>query len=271
LPAPIRPNVRYGSEPRHPRHSGGAELLRSRRAPEQSEQALCSPAIHRGAGNPVTIATTYDESGGLSCVLCDLPESSFAAAYFRIGKSAIRDCLIGNGRAEASVMYGRILTLLAVLAIALFVPVTAFSQANAVDLTNIFVNGGIAVDRLLVYQIGDIVLIRGRTGDPAMAAEAGRFAVRSGYRRVANLIEIVPGIGDVGIEIVARRLLEMSRELEGCTFQIDSTGGILRLRGQVAHEMQKGFAIRLVGRIDGVREVQSALTLPAAEDVKGRS
>jgi BON domain len=170
-------------------------------------------------------------------------------------------------------MYARILKLLAVLAIALFVPVTAFSQVNAVDLTNIFVKGGITVDRLLVYEIGDIVLIRGRTGDPEMAAEAGRFAVRSGYHRVANLIEIVPGIGDVGIEIVARRRLEMSRELEGCSFQIDSTGGILRLRGQVAHEMQKGFAIRLVGRIDGVREVQPALTLtlPSAEDAKGRS
>lgn len=164
-------------------------------------------------------------------------------------------------------------TLLAILATMLLAPVTVFGQKEAVDLTSVFVAGGVTVDRLLVYQIGDIVLIRGRTGDPEMAAEAGRFAVRSGYRRVANLIEVVPGIGDVGIEMVARHRLEMSRELEGCTFQIDSTGGILRLRGQVVHEMQKGFAVRLVGRIDGVREVKSALTLalPATEREKGRS
>lgn len=154
-------------------------------------------------------------------------------------------------------------TLLAFLAIILFVPVTAFGQTDAVDLTSIFVDGGVTIDRLRVYQIGDIVLIRGRTDDPAMAAEAGRFAVLRGYRRVANLIEIVPGIGDVEIERLARYRLEMARELAGCRFQIDSKGGILHLRGQVAREMQKNFAVHLVGRIDGVREVQSALTLQA--------
>jgi len=154
-------------------------------------------------------------------------------------------------------------TLLAFLPILMFVPAIAFGQSDAVDLTTIFIAGGVTVDRLLVYQIGDIVLIRGRTDDPAMAAEAERFAVSRGYRRVANLIEIVPGIGDAGIEGLARHRLEVAHELVGCSFQIDSRRGIFRLRGQVAHEVQKDIAIQLVGRIDGVREVQSTLTLPA--------
>jgi len=161
-------------------------------------------------------------------------------------------------------------TLLAFLAIIMFVPLTAFGQTDAVNLTTMFVAGGVTIDRLLVYQIGDIVLIRGRTDDPAMAAEAGRFALGRGYLRVANLIEIVPAIGDAAIERLARYRLETARELAGCSFRIDSEGGILRLGGQVAHDSQKDFAIHLVSGIDGVREVKSALTLPVPEGAKRR-
>ncbi len=154
--------------------------------------------------------------------------------------------------------------LLAVLII-LFVPMISLGQTDVVDLTASFVAGGVTIERLLVYQVGDIVLIRGRTGDPAMAAEASLFAVRSGYRRVANLIEILPEIGDDGIETLARHRLEMSRELAGCTFQIDSQNGIVRLDGRVRHEIQKGFAVHLIGKIDGVKAVRSALALPGPD------
>ncbi len=159
--------------------------------------------------------------------------------------------------------------LLALLTIVMFFPVTTLGQTDALDLTAIFVAGGITIDRLLVVQINDIVLIRGRTSDSAMAAEAGRFAVRRGYSRVANLIEIVPAIGDPGIETLARRRLEMALELAGCTFQIDSRAGILRLSGQVTHEIQKDFAIQMMARIDGVREVQSLLTMRITKSRSG--
>src|SRR5437763_16483037 len=52
------------------------------------------------------------------------------------------------------------------LAVALLVPAAAYSQADPVNLTAVFVDGGVTIDRLLVYQFGGIVLIRGRTGDP---------------------------------------------------------------------------------------------------------
>jgi osmotically-inducible protein OsmY len=152
---------------------------------------------------------------------------------------------------------------LALLGFAMFVPITAFGQADAVDLTATFVNGGVTVESLLVVQIGGIVVIRGRTGDAGMAAEAGRLAASRGYRRVANLIEIVPGLGGDAVESVARRQLEMARELEGCRFQIESVDGIVRLRGQVKREVQKDFAMHMMSKIDGVKEVHSELTLPA--------
>jgi osmotically-inducible protein OsmY len=149
------------------------------------------------------------------------------------------------------------------LAVVLFVPLAAYGQVDAVDITAAFVTGGVTIDRLLVYQIDGIVLIRGRTGDPLMAAEAGRFAARAGYRRVANLIEIVPALADAELVRGALRELEMARQLGGCRFQIDSAGGIVRLRGQVTREVQKDLAVHLIVKIDGVKEVRSELTLPA--------
>ena len=150
---------------------------------------------------------------------------------------------------------------LALLAVAVLVPLAAYAQVDAIDLTAAFVDGGVTIDRLLVYQIGGVVLIRGRTGDPLMAAAATRFAARAGYRRVANLIEVLPGLADNALVSGARRELELTRQLDGCHFQIDSAGGIVRLRGQVVREAQKDLAVYLVAKIDGVKKVHSELTL----------
>ncbi len=159
--------------------------------------------------------------------------------------------------------------LLALSAIALLLPATALAQTRPVDLTAAFVAAGVTIDDLVVYQIADIVLIRGRTGSPARAAAAGRFAARSGYLRVANLIEIVPEIGDAGIEELAHHRLEIARELRGCAFRIDSIDGSVRLGGQVDRENQMLFAIALVGSIEGVTDVRSAITLPLGKVRKG--
>ncbi len=141
------------------------------------------------------------------------------------------------------------------LFLCLLVPSAVHAQVEAVDLTDSFLAGGIEIDRLMVYKISDIVLIRGRTSDVAAAAEAGRFAEALGYRRVANLIVIVPGLADRAIERFAARELDMARGLEGCRFQISSLKGILHLRGEVRREAQKDLAIGLLRRIDGVKAV----------------
>jgi len=156
-----------------------------------------------------------------------------------------------------------------VLAAALFVPLAAYGQVDATDLTAVFVDGGVKIDRLLVYEIGGVVLLRGRTGNPLMAAEAGRFAARAGYRRVANLIEIVPGLTDKALVKSARHELDMARELDGCRFQIDSAEGIVRLRGHVVREAQGDYAVYLIAKIDGVKQVHSELTVLPAPPASG--
>ncbi len=137
----------------------------------------------------------------------------------------------------------------------LLIPCTGYAQVEAVDLTASFQAGCIEIDRLMVYKISDIVLIRGRTSDVAMAAEAGRLAKSLGYQRVANLIEIVPGLADSAIERFAERELDMARGLEGCSFQVRSRNGVVRLRGRVQREVQKDFAVVLLSKIDGVKAV----------------
>jgi hypothetical protein len=87
----------------------------------------------------------------------------------------------------------------------LLIATGAYAQVR--ELTTVFQAGGVAIDRLLVYDVGGIVLIRGRTSDPALALEASRFAQSLGDQRIANLIEIVPGLGDGSIERFAGRQL----------------------------------------------------------------
>jgi len=129
------------------------------------------------------------------------------------------------------------------------------AQVEAIDLTPFFLAGGIEIDRLMVYKISDIVLIRGRTSDPAAAAAAGTFAWTLGYRRIANLIEIVPALSDRGIERLAASQLSKERELDGCRFQITSLKGVVQLRGSTVRDIQKDLAIGVLRKIDGVKAV----------------
>lgn len=142
-----------------------------------------------------------------------------------------------------------------VVFLCLLIPSAGYGQVEAVDLSAVFRAGCIEIDQLMVYKISDIVIIRGRTSDVAMAAEAGRLAKSLGYPRVANLIEIVPGLADSAIERFAERELDMARGLEGCRFQVSSRNGVVRLRGHVQREIQKDFAMALLSKIDGVKAV----------------
>jgi hypothetical protein len=136
---------------------------------------------------------------------------------------------------------------------------TALAQSDAVDLTSVFRAEGIEIDRLLVYKIDGIVLIRGRTSNAAMAERAGRFARSLGHVRVANLIDVVPRLADSEIERLAVRALDLAPGLEGCSFQIQSVAGIVRLTGDVQRSIQGDMAIALLLRIDGITAVNPEL------------
>jgi osmotically-inducible protein OsmY len=133
------------------------------------------------------------------------------------------------------------------------------SSAKANDITPQFRSAGLPIENLQVYEIGGVVLIRGRSLDRAAAEEAGRIALNLGYTRIANLVQVVPPPDDAVIERVAERELGRHRSLDGCNFHVDSEQGIVRVAGTVRSEVQKDYAIELLRGIDGVREVHADL------------
>jgi osmotically-inducible protein OsmY len=139
-------------------------------------------------------------------------------------------------------------------------PFAAFAQRDVIDLTAMFVKQGAVIDKLEVYQISDILLIRGKTNDRTKAEEASRIAVTLGYHRVANLIVITDdATDDAAIVFTGERRLELEPALEGCRFHVDSNRGVIRLTGSVQRDAQGDLAIGILSRIDGVKAVHPDL------------
>lgn len=124
------------------------------------------------------------------------------------------------------------------------------------DLTNQFRGAAVGIDRLQVYELAGIVILRGRTADKAAAEQLGILARERGYARVANLIQIVEPEDDQAIQRAAERELTVARSLDGCRFRVESNNGVVNLAGSVRHELQKDVAIQILRAIDGVREVR---------------
>ena len=127
------------------------------------------------------------------------------------------------------------------------------------DLTPQFRSAGLAISGLQAFEIGGIVVLRGRTTDAAVAVEAGRLAQTFGYSRVANLVQVIEPPDDAVIQRQAERELAMQRSLDGCKFSVASDQGVLRVAGLVQNDLQKDMAIQLLRNIDGVKAVQSDL------------
>ena len=148
--------------------------------------------------------------------------------------------------------------ILAVFLLLVF-PVAVAHAAEAVNRTEQFRAAGGAVDRLQVYEVSGIVIIRGRTADKAQAEQLSRIAKDLGYTRVANLVQISVD-QDEQITRDAERALTVHHSLEGCQFRVDSSKGVVHVAGRVRHELQKDVALQVLRRIDGVRSVEVNLT-----------
>lgn len=137
-------------------------------------------------------------------------------------------------------------------------PAATAATPQTTDLTNEFRGAGAAVDRLQVYEIAGILIIRGRVADKAEAELLNQYAQTLGYARVANLIQIVKH-EDALIARKAERELSVHRALDGCQFRVSSEKGVVKVSGSVAHELQKDVAAAVLRSIDGVQSVEMAL------------
>ncbi|MFL6245775.1 MAG: BON domain-containing protein [Thermoanaerobaculia bacterium] len=137
-------------------------------------------------------------------------------------------------------------------------PIASAASPQETDLTNTFRAAGATVDRLQVYEIAGVVLIRGRVADKAQAEEVSRIAQSLGYTRVANLIQVNE---NRDIEITRRAEIELTvnRSLDGCKFHVTSDQGRVKVAGLVKHELQKDVAAQVLRNIDGIKSVEFAL------------
>lgn len=133
------------------------------------------------------------------------------------------------------------------------------NPTDPTDLTPRFRSVAVPISNLQVFELGGIVVIRGRTAHRASAEEAGRIAQALGYTRVANLVQVVEPPDDAAIQREAERQLSQDGSLEGCKLLVGSQGGVLHVKGTVSEEIQKDEVIALMRTIDGVREVRTDL------------
>jgi osmotically-inducible protein OsmY len=127
------------------------------------------------------------------------------------------------------------------------------------DLTPAFRTAVLGVDRLQVFEIGGVVVIRGRVAEQSQSEAATQYAKSLGYTRVANLIQLSIVPDDAALERAAERELTIHRSLDGCKFRVNAENGVVSIAGSVRHELQKDVALQLVRNIDGVRAVNSTL------------
>ena len=137
-------------------------------------------------------------------------------------------------------------------------PAALAAAPQTTDLTNQFRAAGATVDRLQVYEVSGIVIIRGRVPDKAQAEILGNYATSLGYARVANLIQIAPNT-DAEMTRRAERELTIHRSLDGCRFTVSADKGVIRVAGSVRHELQKDVASQVLRSIDGVKSVEMSL------------
>lgn len=128
-----------------------------------------------------------------------------------------------------------------------------------IDVTQRFADGAFHIDGLHAVEVGGILVLRGRTYEPAEAARIADFAKTLGYERVANVVSVVDPPDDPAIERAAERRLASNRSLDGCTFHVDSQQGVVTIAGRVQYEVQKDVVAGLLRGIDGVRDVKMAL------------
>ena len=127
------------------------------------------------------------------------------------------------------------------------------------DMSTALKNAGLPVRNLMVRTVGDITVLRGDAPDAETIEKAGQIIRDFGVRRVANLIHVPTAPDDQAIRIAAERKLAQSRALDGCTFAVSCTRGVLKVNGRVQSDMQADAARSLLNELDGVQRVEVAL------------
>src|SRR6266849_928935 len=135
---------------------------------------------------------------------------------------------------------------------------TGAIKAQAVsdsDLINAVRKAGLPVRNLVVKTVGDITVLRGDAEDTNTIAKAGELVKQLGAQRIANLIVVPSAPDDNAIRIDAERRLTQSRALDGCTFAVTCSRGVLKVNGRVQSDLQADAVRTLLNTVKGAQRV----------------
>lgn len=119
---------------------------------------------------------------------------------------------------------------------------------------------GLGIRSINIAQVGEILIVRGKTTDPSVVPQAREIAQSMGHRRVANLVQFVATPDDDAIARAVERQLSLTRSLEGTRLSVVSNEGVVRVKGRVQSELQKDLARSVALDVDGVRAVMLAVS-----------
>jgi osmotically-inducible protein OsmY len=125
------------------------------------------------------------------------------------------------------------------------------------DLKSALRSAGVPVRNLVIRTVGDITVLRGDTDDTETIAKAGQIVKQLGAQRVANLIRVPTAPDDDAIRREAERQLARSRALDGCTFAVSCSRGVLKVNGRVQSDLQADAARTLLNTVRGVQRIEA--------------
>src|SRR6266849_3826070 len=94
-----------------------------------------------------------------------------------------------------------------------------------------------------------------RHQDTNTIAKAGELVKQLGAQRIANLIVVPSAPDDNAIRIDAERRLTQSRALDGCTFAVTCSRGVLKVNGRVQSDLQADAVRTLLNTVKGAQRV----------------
>lgn len=112
------------------------------------------------------------------------------------------------------------------------------------------------IDKLVVRNVGGIVVVHGEAPDQATAAKAGETIRGLGFQRVANLVRVPAAPDDEAIRRDAERQLARTPALDGCRFAVACENGVLSVRATVQRELQADAARNVLRNVSGAKRVE---------------
>lgn len=114
---------------------------------------------------------------------------------------------------------------------------------------------------LQITRVGEVVILRGTTEDPAAIGAIEQRLRELGYDRIVNAVELERTPSDDLIRSSIERELYLTPALESSSIRVTTDDGTVTLEGSCSSPAQIAQADRIARSVRGVREVRVNLSV----------